>query len=107
MMGGMQPEDRILEGRGEVGSRSLLYDRACRQIMGAPTWGVFVAAQAPAGASNTIAGLVAAVAPTTRHLPTPAVYLTDRTMLDRTLTRGLTTRKKNNGMIRSRGGEGR
>ena len=100
MMGHIPPKDRTQKPQGEVRFRALLYDRACRQIVGAPTWGVFVAAQAPAGASNTIAGLVAAVAPTTRHPPTPAVYLTDR-------TRGLTTRKKNNGMIRSRGGEGR
>jgi hypothetical protein len=106
-MGHIPPKDRTQKAQGEVRFRALLYDRACRQIMGAPTWGVFVAAQAPAGASNTIAGLVAAVDPTTRHLPTPAVHLTDRSMLDRTLTRGLTTRKKNNGMIRSRGGEGR
>ena len=104
MMGGMQPKDRIQEGRGEVGFRSLLNDWAYAQVASAPAWGAFVLALAPLpGASNAIVG-PAVVGPTTQHLHAQAVYAIDRMMLGRTLTRGLTTRKKNNGMIRNRRG---
>ena len=82
MFNWIRPQEQIEEHQVKSGLQMLLYDGMCSQVMGALTGGaILVAFALLLGASNTVIGLIAALAPLTQILQIPALYLVERTRL--------------------------
>lgn len=74
------PRTHLDEAEVHRGLRMLLVDGVASQVMTSLTGGAFLVAYALLlGASNTIIGLIASIAPLTQILQIPAIYVIERT----------------------------
>ncbi len=75
-----QPRDHLDEAEVQHGLKLLLVDGIASQVMTSLTGGAFLVAYALLlGASNTVIGLIASIAPLTQILQVPAIYLIEIT----------------------------
>ncbi|MHC4674583.1 MAG: MFS transporter [Planctomycetota bacterium] len=82
MFGWFRPKDQLQEEEVSQGLRMLMYDGMCSQVMGVLTGGAFLVAFAVLlGASNTVIGLLAAIAPLTQILQIPTIFVVDKIRL--------------------------
>ena len=107
MMDRVQPGDLIRDNQGGVARPALLRDRACCQVINAPTWGAFQGLPSsywaiPARSSSRRWRLASRCS----TCQAGADYIIDRAIRYRAPTRDLTTQMKNNGTIRIRRGVG-
>ncbi|HSI05594.1 MAG TPA: MFS transporter, partial [Myxococcota bacterium] len=75
-----KPRDNLDEAEVQHGLKLLLVDGIASQVMTQLTGGAFLVAYALLlGASNTVIGLIASIAPLTQILQVPAIYLIEIT----------------------------